>query len=102
MLTSPLTLSQGVYTSILLSRYNGNLTQVEICNQYLCRAHYAVGLLVSEQSKTLKVRNIEIQIVCTPTQCYLCRDEGDLIMNVDSIHSIGIQLAFIVYMRHLM
>ncbi len=27
---------------------------VEICNQFLCRAHYALGKLVSERSKTLK------------------------------------------------
>ena len=36
-------------------KYSGNVTPVEINDQWLCRAYYALGQLVSEQSKTLKV-----------------------------------------------
>ncbi len=36
-------------------RYNSALKEVDLKDQYLCRAHYALGKLVSEQSKSLKV-----------------------------------------------
>ena len=36
-------------------QYSGNMAPVEACDQYLCRAYFALGQLVSEQSKTLKV-----------------------------------------------
>ena len=36
-------------------QYSGNVAPVEVCDQYLCRAYIALGQLVSEQSKTLKV-----------------------------------------------
>ena len=36
-------------------KYSGNVAPVEVCDQFLCRAYYALGQLVSEQSKTLKV-----------------------------------------------
>ena len=38
-------------------KYSGNVAPVDVCDQWLCRAHYALGQLVSEQSKTLKVRD---------------------------------------------
>ena len=36
-------------------QYGGSMAAVEVCDQYLCRAYFALGMLVSEQSKTLKV-----------------------------------------------
>eukprot|EP00798_Chlamydomonas_sp_ICE-L_P031647 gene31647-6844_t len=35
-------------------RYDSTLKEVEVKDQYLCRAHYSLGKLVSEQSKRLK------------------------------------------------
>ncbi len=46
----------NLYCVLMLCRYGPGMAPLEVRDQYLCRAHFATGLLVSERSKGLKVR----------------------------------------------
>ena len=54
------------------------MAPVEVCDQFLCRAYYALGQLVSEQSKALKVSEMQpavplIAAAPSLTLCLHCR-----------------------------